>query len=317
MYEDINNVNGDPNIVIFEANILNQVPVMETNNNIPVPVIAEPVPIAAEPIKTVKVFFDRVVFEIDGKTLKNILTLNNISTNGEIKLTFNKNNVECIIVDPAHVEMIQTTINKEMFLMYSVETTNNDADRVILGIDVDKMLSVLKTVKKNETVSLEYDTRTADKTFIVKTGIFTHKVNVIDSDGIPDSKIPYLDLKAKFTINAETFYSFLDQSGTVSDHFLIQTNGAPTNNVYLKASGDINNVECIPEINNLTSNSIHKSMFSTDYVLNVVKDIKKLFKFLTIEISDDNPIRITGDGFSSGNGYLDIIVLIAPRIEEA
>lgn len=47
MRQNENNVYGDPNIAVFEANDLNQVPVMETNVIIPVPVpvVNDPVPL--------------------------------------------------------------------------------------------------------------------------------------------------------------------------------------------------------------------------------------------------------------------------------
>jgi proliferating cell nuclear antigen len=253
---------------------------------------------------------------VNARVLKNVLTvIGSVTT--EAKIVFSKDQIYSITVDPAHVELIETVLKKELLIRYSVYTDIKDNNGTVsLGVDINKLLLILKTSKKDDTVTLEYDTVNDPCSFTLTVGSFTHKVNTICIDGMPDPKVPRLDLPARFTISTSELKDFLTQADNVSDHFMIKTE---SNTVYLKAEGDINKVEMIPStVSNLSSNSTHKSLFAIDYFIKAIARLKNLFEYVDIYIGDDNPVRIQGYNFKdSGNGYIDIMVLIAPRIEES
>jgi DNA polymerase III sliding clamp (beta) subunit (PCNA family) len=253
---------------------------------------------------------------VNARVLKNVLTvIGSVTT--EAKIVFSKDQIYSITVDPAHVQLIETVLKKELLIRYSVFTDIKDNNGTVsLGINVDNLLLKLKSVKKDDTVTLEYDTVNDPCSFTLTVGPFTHKVNTICIDGIPDHKVPRLDLPARFTISTSELKDFLTQAEKVSDHFMIKTE---SNKVYLTAEGDSDNVKMVPvTISNLTSNSTHKSLYSLDYFIPAIARLKNLFEYVDIYIGDDNPVRIQGYNFKdSGNGYIDIMVLIAPRIEES
>ena len=255
-----------------------------------------------------------VRFKINAKVLKNVLSLIDTVSIDAVKLEFNGDHVLNRTVDPAHVEMISTTIKKELFMEYDVRTEVPESNGMVsLGVDIDKLLLILKNSKKEDTLTFEYDSVIDPCSFIAKIGAFTHKVNTVCTDDMPDPKEPRLDLPARFTIGTSELKDFLAQAGTVSDHFMIETS---TNKVYLLAEGDTDKVDMYPSVSSLSSNSTHKSLFSIDYMINAISKLKNLFAYVDVFIGSDHPVKIQGHDFKdSGTGYIDVVILIAPRIE--
>lgn len=259
-----------------------------------------------EDIKEEKIIYKEYVnFSINGKMLKNILKLNAVATT-EIKLNLSNDKINISVVDPAHVEMILTEIDKSVFIEYEIKTDSPD-QIISLSFDVDKLLNALKTVKKEDMFKLKYESEIDKNAVNIVIGAFNQKISLIDPDSIPESKCPLFILNASFDVVTSDLKDFLDKADHVSDYFSIETS---TDKVLLNASGDTDQINFIPTVQNLRSNSVHKSKFSIDYFLTAIKELKTLFNSLTVEIDNDHPVRITGL-----KDKLKIIILIAPRIE--
>jgi len=237
--------------------------------------------------------------------LKNILKLNSIAVT-EIKFNLSNDKINISVVDPAHVEMIITEIDKSLFWEYEIKTESPE-QIISLFFDVDKLLNVLKTSKKEDNFILNYNSEINKNSFDIITGSFKQTLSLIDSSTVQESKMPILDLNASFDVLTVDLKEFLNRAENISDYFSIETS---TDKVLLNASGDIDKIDFNPTVQNIISNSIHNSKFSIDYFLNAVKELKNLFESLTVEISNDYPVRITG-----AKDKLKIVVLIAPRIE--
>lgn len=270
--------------------------------------------------KTDKPLREYVRFRINAKVLKNVLSLISSVTKTSkygsepVKIVFTRDQLENKAVDPSHVEMIMTTVKKELFMEYDVRTDVPESNgTVTLGVDIDKLLLILKTSKKDDYLELEYDSIIDPCSMSVKTGLFTHKINLCNTDGMPDPKMPHLELPARFTIGTSELKDFLTQAGGVSDHFTIETS---TNKVYLLAESDTDKVDMYPSVSSLLSNSTHKSLFAIDYFSNAISKLKSLFVYVDVFIGSDHPVKIQGHDFKdSGTGYIDVVILIAPRIE--
>jgi len=82
----------------------------------------------------------------------------------------------------------------------------------------------------------------------------------------------------------------------------------------LSAIGDSDNLNVTIDKNNfyeLYCNRLnsYRSLFSIDYLLATVKQLKPIFDKLELNLGSDNPLKIIGN-----NGY-KAEILLAPRIE--
>ena len=303
MYEDINNVNGDPNIAVFEANILNQVPVMETNNNIPVPIIAEPVPIA-DPVPVITTEIS-LYMSAPVKTIKNFFNMFESMVN-EVKIIFRKNELYISVVDPAHVCMINQTLPIRSLLDYRLINTNE----LELSMDLDKLLKMFKGSDKKDIVTFSY-TDQNDKNLKISVGSFNHDLTLLDNSLVPGpGKMPVLNFPAAFELDTKTFYNFLSRAASVTDYITIKTTSTGLN---LNAEGDADKVNMDLDrfaLPYLISNSTHKSKFAVDYLLNLFKTLKNVYTMVHFEIGDDQPLKIR-ECIDPSN----ILILLAPRID--
>lgn len=244
---------------------------------------------------------EKLFIRCDAKLLKNIFKLHDKLVNEEI-MSFNKDGINFKTVDPAHVCMIIQTIPRDNIELYDI--TNN----IDIGIDVNKMLSLFTgSIKKNELIALEYDY--VDLGLISSFNMFKRRTSVIDINGLPTPKIPNLTLPASVSLNTDILDNFCKQANKISDHFKIVID---KDGLTLKAKGDYDKIELLIEKQDLEAHDCddsYSSLYSIDYFSNVISNLKNLHKIVTLQIDNDNPIRITG------NDRVKTEVLIAPRIE--
>ena len=309
-----NEVYGDPNIEIIvpEASAPEE-------TNISAPILAPPEEITTAPqeivnnvpedipapLVTAPVYESCINFMIPVKTFKDIISVYKSITN-ELKVKFTSNGIFISCVDPAHVCMISEEIPARSFEEYKIW----GAEEIVLGIDLEKLLTRLKGADKNDMLTFSYST--VDETNIkLKIGSFDYTINTLDTAGMPDSKIPVLMLPSVFDIPVKTFYTFLSQAQEISDYMEIKTS---RDGLFLSAAGDVDKINLNLDrvlLPYLQTDKAYTSKFSVDYLINVFKSLKTIFKEnVRFEIGDDNPLRLTG------SGDVNITVLLAPRISE-
>ena len=220
----------------------------------------------------------------------------------EVKLNINSKGISLRAVDPAHVAMINLEIDNKAFEEYK-------ADDMELGIDMDKLAGIMRLSTSGDIVSLEYD-ETANR-LIIRIGNLVRKMSLIDTAGMPDPKMPNLDLPAKAIIKASEINRGVRASEAVSDHLAITIN---KDNFELFAEGDTDTVNLkLPKdlLVELTSKGKYKSLFSIDYFSNMIKPVKGE-DTVTIFLGNDNPVRVEFD-IADKKGHVKY--LLAPRIE--
>lgn len=228
-----------------------------------------------------------------------------LSTVGnETKFNFDKDKITTKIVDPAHVEMIMVEIPIEMLDEYCVDKN------VHLGFDLDKLNLILKSSGKNDYFNFVYNNNTFNAD--IQIGLFKHEMHLIDTAGMPDPKIPNFELPGKVFVDTNIFYNFLVQASNISDHVQIKIT---KDYLQLYAEGDIDKVDVTIEKNLLEllecySKDGYVSLYSVDYLLNSVRQLKTLYNKLELNLGNDNPLRITG------KDKHETIILLAPRIED-
>jgi proliferating cell nuclear antigen len=239
--------------------------------------------------------------KVKSYVLKGIIDVTSPLVN-EVKFNITQKGISLRAVDPAHVAMVDLQINDKAFEEYKA----NDME---LGIDMDKLGGIMRLASSDDTVSLEYDEES--NKLIIKIGNLIRKMGLIDTAGMPDPKMPNLNLPAKVVLKASELTQGVRASEAVSDHLALTVN---KDNFELFAEGDTDTVNLkLPKdlLIELNTNSKCKSLFSIDYFANMIKPVKGEDP-ITIMIGNDNPIKVEFD-IAENKGH--VTYLLAPRIE--
>jgi proliferating cell nuclear antigen len=136
-------------------------------------------------------------------------------------------------------------------------------------------------------------------------------MGLIDTAGMPDSKVPHLELPAKVVVKASEISKGVRASEAVSDHLALSID---KDSFELSAEGDTDTVNLkLPKslLVELHAPGKFKSLFSIDYFSNMIKPVKGEDP-ITINLGNDNPIRVDFD-IAEKHGH--VTYLLAPRIE--
>ena len=239
--------------------------------------------------------------EIKSDTLKGIVNV--ISTLvDEVKLSIDTDGVSMKAVDPAHVAMIEMDIGKGAFESYSAEHAE-------IGVDLDKVKAVLKLATSGDMVSLEHDEDHGR--LIMKVGNITRRMNLVDTSGLSDPKVPQLSLSACIEVVVSELQKGIKAAESISDHIALKAN---SESFELLSEGDTDAASLKLEKANLvsiTSSSDVCSLFPLDYFSNLVKAIPS-DTVVKIDLDNDYPVKLV---FDLANGNSTVRYLLAPRIE--
>jgi len=239
--------------------------------------------------------------KVKSEVLKGIIDVTSPLVN-EVKLNVTSKGISLRAVDPAHVAMVDLEVKNKAFEEYKA----NDME---LGIDMDKLGAIMRLASPSDIVSIEYD-ENANR-LIVKIGNLVRKMGLIDTAGMPDPKMPNLNLPSKIVLKASELTQGVRASETVSDHLALTVN---KDNFELFAEGDTDTVNLkLPKdlLEELKTTGKCKSLFSIDYFSNMIKPVKGENP-ITIMLGNDNPIRVEFD-IADKSGH--VTYLLAPRIE--
>ena len=239
--------------------------------------------------------------KVKSDVLKGIIDVTSPLVN-EVKLNINANGISLRAVDPAHVALVDLNIKKDAFEEYN-------AKNMELGIDMDKLASIMRLSSSGDIVEINYDEDS--NRLILKIGNLTRRMGLIDTAGMPDPKMPNLDLPGKVVLKASELTQGVRASESVSDHLALTLD---KNDFELYAEGDTDTVNLkLPKklLMDLKTNSKCKSLFSIDYFSNMIKPVHGENP-VTIMIGNDNPIKVEFD-IADKKGR--VTYLLAPRIE--
>ena len=239
--------------------------------------------------------------KVKSEVLKGIIDVTSPLVN-EVKLNITPKGISLRAVDPAHVAMVDLEVKSKAFDEYK-------ATDMELGIDMDKLSSIMRLSSSGDMISLDYDEES--NRLIVKIGNLVRKMGLIDTAGMPDPKMPNLNLPAKVVLKASELNQGVRASEAVSDHLALTVN---KDDFELFAEGDTDTVNLkLPKdlLLELNTSAKCKSLFSIDYFSNMIKPVRGEDS-ITIMIGNDNPIRVEFD-IAEKKGH--VTYLLAPRIE--
>ena len=226
----------------------------------------------------------------------------------EAKLNVNEDGMQIKAVDPSHVAMIEANLIKSAFDSY-------EADVAEMGIDVDKFKTVLAVAGKEDMVNLEKDDKL--NRLVVNIGNLTRAMPLLDTSGMPDPKVPSLDLPAFVSVSVEEISQGLKASKSVSDHIALSTT---KDSFRLICEGDNQNrVDLIlgkEQLEKLVSPEETTSLFSLEYFALMVNSLPP-DRILHINLGTDLPVKVDADlaieDLTGAQG--NVKFLLAPRID--
>ncbi|MEM0448780.1 MAG: proliferating cell nuclear antigen (pcna) [Methanomassiliicoccales archaeon] len=239
--------------------------------------------------------------KVKSETLKGIVDV--VSTLvDEAKFKVDAKGVALKAVDPAHVAMVDLKIEKSAFDEYAANDTE-------LGIDLDKIKEVLRLSRSGDVITLEQD---EDKNrLVINVGNVTRRMNLVDTTGMSDPKVPNLSLPAKVAVAAEELQKGIKAAESISDHIALMAKSdgfemvseGDTDSVSLKLSKDqLVSLECKESV---------RSLFPLDYFSNMVRAIPA-GTIVTMSLGNDYPVKLE---FAIADGKGTVNYLLAPRIE--
>lgn len=220
----------------------------------------------------------------------------------EVKIHITPEGISLKAVDPAHVAMVDISIGAKAFSEYK-------ASDLELGIDLDKLKEILKLASTEDTIGLEY--KEDQNRLVVTVGNLVRRMSLTDTAGMPDPKVPNLNLPNKIKVKASELTQGIRASESVSDHIALVCDDA---GFELIAEGDTDTVNLKLVKNQLVelhASERTKSLFSLDYFSNMIKAADSSNE-VSLALGSDYPVRVEFD-FAQGHGH--VTYLLAPRIE--
>ena len=220
----------------------------------------------------------------------------------EAKFSAGKEALVVKAVAPAHVAMVDLTLDRSAFEAYK-------ADDVELGLDMDKMREVLKLSRAGEVLALTHE---EDKNRLVAyVGNITRRMSLVDTAGMSDPKVPTLNLPARVKVRTEELRQGIRASESVSDHIALI---ATPDGFEILSEGDTDSANLkLPKdmLDELACKEKVRSLFPLDYFSNMIKAISTA-PTVTMYMGNDYPVRLEFD-IAGGKGQVKY--LLAPRIE--
>ncbi len=220
----------------------------------------------------------------------------------EAKFSVGKEGIALKAVDPAHVAMVDLSLDKGAFEEYK-------ADECELGLDIDKLKEVLKLARAGDIIGIKHDEE--KNKLILNVGNITRRMSLVDTAGLSDPKVPNLDLPAKISIRVDELKQGIRASESVSDHLALISSPdgfemfseGDTDSVNLKLSKDLlEKLDCKEKV---------RSLFPLDYFSNIVKVISTPTT-VTLSLGSDYPVKLE---FNFADEKGSVTYLLAPRIE--
>ena len=204
----------------------------------------------------------------------------------EAKMNVSEDGIQVKAVDPSHVAMIEANLVKSAFDSY-------EAAPVEMGIDVDKFKTVLSVAGKEDMVDMEKDDSL--NRLVANIGNLTRAMPLLDTTGMPDPKVPSLDLPASISVSVNEISQGLKASKSVSDHIALSTT---KDSFRLVCEGDNQNKVDLSlgkdQLEKLDSSEDATSLFSLEYFALMVNSLPS-DRILHINLGSDLPVKVDAD----------------------
>jgi len=239
--------------------------------------------------------------EIKSETLKGLVYI--VSTLvDEVKFTIAPTGMGLKAIDPAHVAMIEINVSPKAFVSYSATESE-------IGLDLDKVKSVLKLASPSDNIVMEHDEAQGRLTFRI--GNITRRMSLVDTSSMSDPKVPSINLAASVNVKIDQLQRGIRAAESISDHISLE---ADPEGFELSCEGDTDMANLrVPaaDLVSLKTEAKVCSLYPLDYFSNIVKAIPT-GTVVDVQLDNDYPVKLL---FKLADGEADVCYFLAPRIE--
>lgn len=222
----------------------------------------------------------------------------------EVKINVDEDGLSLKAVDPAHVAMVEMSLDKDAFESFEGEDTE-------LGLNLSKIDQFLKLSGSGDVVKINHDEE--ENRLIMEVDNITQKMPLLDTAGMTDPNVPDLDLPIQLQLEGKHLLRGVKASENISDHVSIMA-GPEGFEIFSEEDEDMVRLSLTKEdLDNFEANEEVQSLFALDYFSNMVKCVGKDTS-IDMAIGGDYPIKMRFE-FADGDGK--VTYLLAPRIESA
>ncbi len=247
------------------------------------------------------------------RILTNIKTLKSIinpiaATTDECRANISPSGMKIKCADAAQVVLVDADLRKEMFFEYQ-------ADEIIqVGLNIQAIQSAIEITEGNESVEIIFNFEGSGKMYLTIAGIFVFTIDLLNPFDIrKELTVPTLKPKASVELSTIFLKRVVELSYEVAEYIIFQANNETStidikswDNKVSKFKVTISTaIELQP-----TERVILKSVFSLDYLSDVVKSITA--DKVKLLFDDERPVIIKFKIAEHGN----IFFMIAPRADK-
>ncbi|MCS7142678.1 MAG: proliferating cell nuclear antigen (pcna) [Aigarchaeota archaeon] len=227
---------------------------------------------------------------------------------GDFKAT--ATGLRLISMDPAHISLVDFELPKD-----SVEEYELSGD-VEITINMLELLKFLRRAKKNESLTLNYDSEKRKLTIILTNQAAarerTFQLSTLEPVEGGRTTAPRLTFDATARISTEALWEAIEDSSLVADSMKVTI---ARDTVVFTARGELGTVENKLTVDGAMVHEVNaqkeaSATFALTYLEKIVKAGKDLSEETLLMLSMNKPIKI---GFPLPNARLEY--LIAPRLE--
>lgn len=220
----------------------------------------------------------------------------------ECKWCLNHDGIQCRVVDPSNVIMLDIVVPKGVFESYEIE------EERVVAFDIGRVDEICRLVRENDSATLEVTNSTFSLKFNLGLGRIDYSIALIDLSTLRDPKYPKLELPAKAVMTAEMFrravmvlkrskYEVVAISSD-EDGITIMASDEEA-----KATLEISREDLIG-----FNGGNARSMFSLEYLEQIARTLPKA-DAITLNLGTNYPMEVVCDG------QLKFKYVLAPRVE--
>jgi len=209
-------------------------------------------------------------------------------------------------MDAAHISLLDVTFPKSSF-----EELIGDTD--FFGLKVNELKTIFNTASTNDIIELGITDQNIMKVLIEGSLNMEYNIKLLVKQEV-NTPIPKIEPEAKISVNPNILFRVFSNLKIMSDHVKIETN---PNRIQFSGRGDSGNAKIDikkgdPELNFLETEGEIASVYSLEYVADIIREIGKASKKVNMEYASQNPMHMTFEMPSN----VKVNYYVAPRLEQ-
>ncbi len=241
-------------------------------------------------------FEAKVKSEVLKETVAVISTLIN-----EAKFKITGEGIKVMAVDGSHIAMIDLTLKSTAFEEFR-------ADEMDLGMDLEKLKTVLRNAKSDDIIEIKYNAERNILEFKMEDIEMT--MALLDCSNMSEPRVPDLDHKAKVVVAKNLMERGLKAASDVGTY--VEFTVTPEEmTIRTEGESDTMTMHLHKEkLDEIVCEENASSKYSLEYIISIIKSMSS--DAVTIQLSSDYPVKLEFD-VAKGNGKA--LYMLAPRVD--